>query len=128
MKILLRSWELLVIYKTSIYHLYLHLGFSLNCKIILSQSNVFINIIIFGVCRLFIVSYLSALGFSGTVVVPTLYDKKLKRVVSNESADIVRMMNSEFSEFCETPEQKELDLYPEPLRKQIEEVEAWIQK
>ena len=72
--------------------------------------------------------YLLFIGFSGTVVVPTLYDKKLKRVISNESADIVRMMNSEFNEFCETPEQKKLDLYPEPLRKQIEEVEAWTQK
>ncbi|XP_067946559.1 glutathionyl-hydroquinone reductase YqjG-like [Watersipora subatra] len=65
---------------------------------------------------------LGASGFSGTVVVPTLYDKKLQRVVSNESADILRMFNEEFNEFCVN---KELDLFPEALRPEIEEVEKW---
>lgn len=33
--------------------------------------------------------------YKGRFTVPTLYDKKTKRIVSNESADIIRMMYSE---------------------------------
>ncbi|XP_067946244.1 glutathionyl-hydroquinone reductase YqjG-like [Watersipora subatra] len=66
---------------------------------------------------------LGASGFSGSVVVPTLYDKKLGRVVSNESADILRMFNEEFNEFCTN---KELDLFPQALRPEIEKVEGWV--
>jgi len=43
--------------------------------------------------------------------------------VSNESADIVRMFNSEFNDFAKNPK---LDLYPENLREKINEVNEWI--
>ena len=68
------------------------------------------------------------LGYTGPVTVPTLYDKKLQRVVSNDSASILRMMNSEFQQFCSSPEHRDLDLYPEELREKIEEAEEWTNK
>jgi putative glutathione S-transferase len=35
--------------------------------------------------------------YSGSFTVPVLYDKKTNRIVSNESAEIVRMFSSEVS-------------------------------
>ena len=67
-------------------------------------------------------------GYTGPVTVPTLYDKKLQRVVSNDSASILRMMNSEFQQFCSSPEHRDLDLYPEELREKVEEAEEWTNK
>jgi len=43
--------------------------------------------------------------------------------VNNESPEIIRMLNSEFNEFAKN---NQLDLYPESLRKQIDELNDWI--
>lgn len=51
------------------------------------------------------------------------WDKKLQTIVSNESAEIIRMLNSEFNDVAEN---KDLDLYPDQLRTQIDEVNEWI--
>ncbi|MBA5983447.1 glutathione S-transferase C-terminal domain-containing protein, partial [Pseudomonas sp. MD195_PC81_125] len=48
--------------------------------------------------------------------VPVLWDKKLKRIVSNESAEIIRMFNSAFDGLTGN----ELDFYPAPLRGEID--------
>ncbi|XP_067946151.1 glutathionyl-hydroquinone reductase YqjG-like [Watersipora subatra] len=64
--------------------------------------------------------------FNGKVSVPVLFDKKNQEIVSNESSEILRMFNSEFNEFCETEEQKKLDLYPENLRADIDSLNGWI--
>ena len=64
--------------------------------------------------------------YEGRITVPVLWDKKKKTIVNNESSEIIRMLNSEFNAFCETEEQKKLDLYPESLRPQIEELNSWI--
>jgi len=45
-----------------------------------------------------------------------LWDKEERRIVSNESQDIVRMLNSDFNAVAEHPE---LDLYPEDLRADV---------
>lgn len=66
--------------------------------------------------------------YNGRVTVPVLYDKKLKKIVNNESSEILRMLNAEFNEFCPTPEQKAIDLYPQSLRSTIDEVNEWIYK
>ena len=34
--------------------------------------------------------------YTGKVTVPTLWDKKTRRIVNNESSEIIRMLNSEF--------------------------------
>ena len=64
--------------------------------------------------------------YASNISVPVLYDKQKDTIVNNESSEIIRMFNTEFNEFCATEEQKKLDLYPEPLRAKIEEVNSWI--
>ena len=56
-------------------------------------------------------------GYTGRLTVPVLWDKHTQQIVNNESADIVRMLGSEFERVEGRP-----DLYPAPLRDQIE---AW---
>ncbi|KAF6025247.1 hypothetical protein EB796_016457 [Bugula neritina] len=65
-------------------------------------------------------------GYTGKVTVPVLYDKKMNVIVNNESSEILRMLNSEFNDFCETPEQRDLNLYPESLRAKIDAINEWI--
>jgi glutathionyl-hydroquinone reductase len=60
---------------------------------------------------------------TGKYSVPVLWDKKTSTIVNNESSEIIRMFNSEFNAFAKNPE---LDLYPEDLRKKIDEVNEWI--
>lgn len=49
--------------------------------------------------------------------VPMLVDLKAKRVVNNESSEIIRMLNHGMDEFASN---KGLDLYPEALRSEID--------
>ena len=60
--------------------------------------------------------------YSGRATVPVLWDKKERTIVSNESADIIRMLNSAFDGLGATS----LDFYPEPLRAEIDELNALI--
>lgn len=64
----------------------------------------------------------SCKGFTGRVTVPLLYDKKTGRAVSNESADIVRMLNSAFDAHGADP----ADFYPPSLRGEIDALNARI--
>lgn len=52
-----------------------------------------------------------------------LWDKKLKTVVNNESAEIIRMFNTEFNHIAGNPE---LDLYPSHLQAKIDETNEWV--
>ncbi|CRM08058.1 glutathione S-transferase family protein [Pseudomonas sp. 52 E 6] len=54
--------------------------------------------------------------YTGRVTVPVLWDKKLKRIVNNESAEIIRMFNSAFNGLTGNT----LDFYPEALRPAID--------
>ncbi|UJQ94406.1 glutathione S-transferase family protein [Mariluticola halotolerans] len=56
--------------------------------------------------------------YTGRVTVPVLWDKQRNTIVSNESAEIIRMFNSAFNELTGN----EKDFYPEALHAQIEEV------
>jgi putative glutathione S-transferase len=68
--------------------------------------------------------YLKAKGdYSGRVTVPVLWDRKTRTIVSNESAEIIRMFNSEFDALASRELQ---DLYPPALRTQIERWNAII--
>jgi putative glutathione S-transferase len=61
--------------------------------------------------------------FAGRVTVPTLWDTRTGRVVNNESADILVMLNEEWNAFATHPD---VDLYPEALRPEIDELNAWV--
>jgi len=63
--------------------------------------------------------------YEGRFTVPTLYDKKTKRIVSNESAEIIRMMYTAFDDLIDD-EFKAVKLFPEDLQQRIEEMNAWV--
>ncbi|XUY26034.1 glutathione S-transferase family protein [Agrobacterium sp. rho-8.1] len=54
--------------------------------------------------------------YSGRVTVPVLWDKQKDTIVSNESADIIRMFNSAFDALTGS----KANYYPEPLRAEID--------
>ncbi|MFY0663440.1 MAG: glutathione S-transferase family protein [Natronospirillum sp.] len=56
--------------------------------------------------------------YSGRVTVPVLWDKQRNTIVSNESAEIIRMFNSAFNELTGNT----LDFYPEALRTEIDAI------
>jgi putative glutathione S-transferase len=60
--------------------------------------------------------------YTGRVTVPVLWDREHETIVSNESAEIIRMFNSEFDALGDAS----LDLHPEPLRAQIDEINDYV--
>jgi len=60
--------------------------------------------------------------YSGRVTVPVLWDKRTRRIVNNESAEIIRMLNSEFNALTSV----KTDFYPVALRKEIDEINAFV--
>ena len=58
-------------------------------------------------------------SFTGRVTVPVLWDSRNETIVSNESSEIIRMLNHELNGFARSPE---LDFYPEELRPVIDEI------
>jgi putative glutathione S-transferase len=60
--------------------------------------------------------------YRGRVTVPLLWDTATKRIVSNSDDDIMRMFNSAFNQLTDST----LDLYPEALRKDIDELNTFI--
>lgn len=63
-------------------------------------------------------------SYQGRYTVPVLFDTKLNKIVNNESSEIIRMLNSEFNQ--ELAQNKDLDLYPEKLRKDIDQINEWV--
>lgn len=61
-------------------------------------------------------------GYSGRVSVPVLWDKKRATIVNNESAEIIRMLNTEFA--AHVPIGR--DYYPAELRGEIDEVNTFV--
>ena len=57
-------------------------------------------------------------GYDGRISVPVLWDKATDAIVSNESTDIVRMLD----EWADP----DVDLYPEPLRDEIDALDEWV--
>src|SRR5438477_3664254 len=60
--------------------------------------------------------------YTGKVTVPTLWDKKTRRVVNNESSEIIRMLNSEFKGIAGD----DTDFYPAPLRGEIDRINDFV--
>lgn len=61
-------------------------------------------------------------GYTGRATVPVLWDKATATIVSNESSEIIRMLNSAFDGVGATPG----DYYPAPLRDEIDSLNARI--
>ena len=60
--------------------------------------------------------------YSGRATVPIIWDKQRNTIVSNESAEIIRMLNTAFDDIGATP----VDFYPEAQRKEIDELNDFI--
>jgi putative glutathione S-transferase len=60
--------------------------------------------------------------YSGRATIPILWDKHERTIVSNESAEIVRMLNSAFDAVGANAN----DYYPRELRAEIDELNAFI--
>lgn len=58
------------------------------------------------------------------VTVPTLWDAKTRRIVNNESSEMIRMFNTAFAGLAE----RSPDYYPEPLRPEIDAANALVLK
>ncbi|GLU30098.1 MULTISPECIES: glutathione S-transferase family protein [Brucella/Ochrobactrum group] len=60
--------------------------------------------------------------YTGRATVPVLWDKQKQTIVNNESADILRMLNSGFGDLASA----DFDFYPEALRSEIDELNEYI--
>jgi glutathionyl-hydroquinone reductase len=60
--------------------------------------------------------------YTGKVTVPTLWDKKTKRIVNNESSEIIRMLDAEFAGVGASA----TEFYPKALRGEIDRINAQI--
>ena len=60
--------------------------------------------------------------YSGRVTVPVLWDKQRQPIVSNESAEIIRMFNRAFNGLTGN----QIDLYPQSLSARIDALNSWI--
>ncbi|MFK7956379.1 MAG: glutathione S-transferase family protein [Lysobacterales bacterium] len=60
--------------------------------------------------------------FSGRVTVPVLWDKQTQSIVNNESAEIIRILNSAFNEFTPDPS----DYYPAALQGEIDKINEYV--
>ena len=58
--------------------------------------------------------------YTGQITVPVLWDKQRETIVNNESAEIIRMLNSGFGDLADNS----IDLYPASLRMEINAVNA----
>jgi glutathionyl-hydroquinone reductase len=61
-------------------------------------------------------------SYSGRSTIPILWDKEQRTIVSNESSEIIRMLNSAFDDAGANDE----DFYPEELRPEIDALNALI--
>jgi putative glutathione S-transferase len=60
--------------------------------------------------------------YTGRVSVPTLWDKKRRTIVNNESSEIIRMLNTAFDSFTDA----HADYYPEALRGAIDRINEQV--
>jgi glutathionyl-hydroquinone reductase len=60
--------------------------------------------------------------YSGRVSVPVLWDKQRKTIVSNESSEIIRMLNTAFDAFTN----EHADYYPQALRAEIDRINDMV--
>ncbi|KAG9829167.1 glutathione S-transferase omega-like 2, partial [Aureobasidium melanogenum] len=64
--------------------------------------------------------------YKGRYSVPLLWDKKTNTAVNNESAELLRWLQTAFNDLI-SPEKAKLTLYPEHLRQKIDKISEWMQ-
>ncbi|KAG7544270.1 hypothetical protein FFLO_03309 [Filobasidium floriforme] len=63
--------------------------------------------------------------YNARYTVPVIWDTKHNTIVSNESSEIIRFLNTAFND--QLPKEKaELDLYPDELKKEIDDLNEWV--
>jgi glutathionyl-hydroquinone reductase len=77
---------------------------------------------VFGARALYEIYRASAPTYTGPVTVPVLLDKRTKEIVSNESSEIIRMMNSAFDQVGA----RNGDYYPKDLRAEIDQINNYV--
>ena len=70
--------------------------------------------------------YISSDPQATRFTVPMLWDKKQHKIVNNESSEIIRIFNKAFNEFIPDKEKAALDLYPDELAAEIDELNDWV--
>src|SRR5215469_582304 len=75
-----------------------------------------------GVRYLYEVYRLARSDYTGRVTVPVLWDKHRNTIVNNESAEIIRMLNSAFDEWGS----RDIDFLPAHLRTRVDEINAYV--
>ncbi len=75
-----------------------------------------------GIFRLHQIYQAAQPGYTGKITVPTLWDRKRRTIVNNESSEIIRMFNSAFNEWTNV----NFDFYPEGLRNEIDEINHFV--
>lgn len=75
-----------------------------------------------GVFRLHQVYTAADASYTGKVTVPTLWDRKRRTIVNNESSEIIRMLNWAFDGMGAKP----ADYCPDVLKAEIDEVNAFV--
>ncbi len=75
-----------------------------------------------GVFRLHQVYTAAKPDYSGKVTVPTLWDRRRRTIVNNESSEIIRMFNSAFDGLTDVRE----DYYPTDLREEIDRINDFV--
>lgn len=81
--------------------------------------------LVYGFARLRELYFKAQEDYDGRFTVPVLWDKKSETIVNNESSEILRMLNSEFNSIVDS-KYADVDLYPEALRGEIDELNSWI--
>lgn len=75
-----------------------------------------------GAKHLYEIYALARPDYTGRATVPVLWDREHATIVSNESSEILRMLDSEFGAFCS----RAPSLYPSALRDEIDEINARV--
>lgn len=64
--------------------------------------------------------------YTDRATVPVLWDKQRQTIVSNESSEIMRMLNSAFDDLLPENGRRTPDFYPQSLRPEIDALNDWI--